>query len=84
MLETKKGFSYMGTYKMGSLPWEQEKRVLFHGNRKNGFSPKGTDKAGFSQKCRLLCGGRGEAGRMECQKKSLLGEKKNTQFYLHL
>jgi hypothetical protein len=76
-------FSSMGTYKMGSLLWEHTKWVLFYGNTQNGFSPKGTDKVGFSQKCRLLCVW-GKGGRMECQKKSLLGEKNNTQFYLHL
>jgi hypothetical protein len=69
----KNGFSFMGTYKMGSLLWEQTKWVL---------SPKGTDKVGFSQKCRLLCGGKGwEDG---VPKKESPGGKKYTQFYLHL
>jgi hypothetical protein len=36
----------MGTYKMGSLLWEHKKWVIFYGNIKNGFSPKGTEKMG--------------------------------------
>jgi len=79
-------FSSMGTC------WEQ-KRVLFYGNRKNGFSSMGTGKMGSllreqtkrgSPKNVGFCVG-GEGGGWEdgVPKKESLGGKKNTQFYLH-
>jgi hypothetical protein len=73
---------------MGSLLWEHRKWVLFYGNIENGFSPKGTDKMGSllreqtkwgSPRNVGFCVG-GNGGRMECQKKSLLGEKKTLNF----
>ncbi len=64
---------------MGSLLWEHTKWVLFYGNRQNGFSLlREQTKWGSPRNVGFCVGGKG--GRMECQKKSLLGEKNTLNF----
>jgi hypothetical protein len=86
-------FSSMGTcwkQKKGSLIWEHTKWVLFHGNRKKGFSSMGTGrmgsllreqtKRGSPKNVGFCVGGGGRLGGWSAKKRVSWGKKKTLNF----